>query len=389
MQKIVTKFALPVAIVLLSIVYCYKLSSTFYPDSDYTRDLYQIALCSLYKPTLVGPALRAGFFSGPYYYYFSVPALVLSGLSSDALVYFNALIFAFSLLVVYKITKKISSVLLVGLNPAFIISARHPGNAYSYLPVLVILVTLVQRMRLFTGKRLILLGLLSGFIINYHPSSLLVIIPLFYFIYTKTLDKKYILLYVLALLVTFTPLAIFEFRHEFPVILGMFKYGHYLDLFKNEKIFTWYYLFSPFVIIPLMFRRPWLIAGCLIIYVSLFPAYLYKPSNLHISQIENRVQFVISQNLIKNQSFNVIEVTDAAHKVPMGHSYRFAFLKYGLRPLPETDYASAQKLIIFVSDPSFNVSLLHTWETDQFGGLATSSAYRTDNIAIYSYSKVK
>jgi hypothetical protein len=80
-------------IIFIFILYCYRLPQSLSVNTDYAKDVYAIAKMSQGHFTLLGPALSAGIFAGPYYYYLMLPGLVLSGLNPYSLALTGALLF--------------------------------------------------------------------------------------------------------------------------------------------------------------------------------------------------------------------------------------------------------------------------------------------------------
>ena len=96
---------------ILFITLFYNLSSSFFFNTDYTRDLYRVLNITQGHPTLIGPPLSVGIFSAPYYYYFILPSLLLSGYSPYAYLIFNAIIFLAGIIIISILLSKRGKVL--------------------------------------------------------------------------------------------------------------------------------------------------------------------------------------------------------------------------------------------------------------------------------------
>ena len=137
MVRRVQAFFLIVVLVLIFL----KLTTSYFFNTDYTRDLYRVLNITQSHPTLIGPPLSVGIFSTPYYYYFILPSLLLSGYNPYAFLIFNAIIFLAGIMVISILLSKNGRVLpILGmiLSPFFLMAARGASNAYLYIPLLMI-----------------------------------------------------------------------------------------------------------------------------------------------------------------------------------------------------------------------------------------------------------
>lgn len=93
---------------LLCALYAWRLPQSFIVDSDFGRDLDEMARIIQGHITLIGPPLSfGGIFTAPYYYYLFVPALKLSRMNVDAVLYVNAFMYAAAGGYVLFLTRKI------------------------------------------------------------------------------------------------------------------------------------------------------------------------------------------------------------------------------------------------------------------------------------------
>jgi hypothetical protein len=348
--------------------------------------MYEMIKIAQGKPTLIGPALRVGIFAGPYYYYLFAPVLRIFQYDTNFVLYFNALLFSAALGFMYWKYSKILPVAIIGLSNFYLLSARHPGNGYSYLPLLLVFIITLFIDKNFGKIKVLALGLLAGIIVNFHPLTILPVI-LSVILNWKKLNNR--LFFGLAFSVTFLPLLIFEIKHNFVISRGFTLIKSYS--YSPHYIFSLSLFFSFLIVLFLLKNRQRLLMSVWLTgLILVFPFNLYKQTLKTMKQTEDIVQKVISSKIVsKNSSFNLISITDEKHLVPMGHEYRFAFRKYGLRPLNENNYADAEELLIFMETDKVDIELLRTWETEQFGQgyLNYPDKFIIDGIIVYKYAK--
>ena len=212
------------------VVYSWKLGTSFNVDSDWARDIHDVIKITQGDISLIGPPLSAGAFAGPYYYYFLVPVFRITGLNETAMVMFNAWVFAVALgVVMYVIygrwgAKSWLAVSAWGLSPAWINAARHPGNAYSYLPLLVLSWVMVYFKQRWRAWEALALGILLGIIANYHPGALFAIIPVVIFLLVKKMGWRQRWWWAVGMAGTLAPLVLFEMKNQFVITKGIFIY---------------------------------------------------------------------------------------------------------------------------------------------------------------------
>jgi hypothetical protein len=244
------RFFLTVLIFVLSfILFSHRLVSSFNFDSDFGRDLSDILVLTKEKPLLTGPKLSfGGFFAGPYYYYLFAPFLLLSRLDPQGVLIGNVLLFSLSLAVFFYFFSKLTSFsfsflasLWLATSSYFFFSARNPGNAFSYLPLLlsffVLFVVVVKN-----NHKLLLfaLGFLGGVVVNFHFINLLIFVPLFLFvlIFGGKNKLRNLSLLVCGFAISFLPLILFEMRHNFVMFKNTFLSGSYKLFIENKNLPT-------------------------------------------------------------------------------------------------------------------------------------------------------
>jgi hypothetical protein len=217
---------IPICLLVFLIIF-FRLFSSYFFNTDYARDLYQIIHIAQGHPTLIGPWLSAGFFTPPTYYYFFLPPLIFSGFNAFAPLVANALLFVMGIgILTVSLFRRGSSWAVLGLllSPFFLISARGVGNAYSYLPFLLIFLCLSFLFRSEKMRYYFSLGVLAALAINFHPISLVVVLPVSFYLFINTRSKNLFLLYLGVILLSFSPLILFEMKHDL-VITKNFLFG--------------------------------------------------------------------------------------------------------------------------------------------------------------------
>lgn len=238
---------------IISFVYLYKIIPSYNYDSDFGRDLNDILQITRGKMSLIGPKLSfGGIHAGPYYYYLFAPILKIFSLRPESIIVFNAVIFlailAISFLIILKSKIKNKYLWLLGItwiftSPLMIFSGRGPGNAFSYMALLCGLLLIFPQI---LNKNKLLLGLIYGFfigiVINFHLINLIIFIPLvlttlIFYLIKKDWKKVFLTIFVsIGILISFSPLLLFEARHDFIQIKNTFINKSYTAFTNNENL---------------------------------------------------------------------------------------------------------------------------------------------------------
>jgi len=225
-----TVFAL-IILVLFLFFRTYKLTTSLEFFGDIGRDLHVIILSLIEKkPLLLGPGISfLPLNQSPLYYYLLMPVFVLSGYSAYTsvvtinLIYILGFFFGFYFLRKNKIL--IISLLIVGfliaLHPQFIHQLRNPWNP-SFAPpfILASLFALIYLREKYTHWRALVFGgslaIALGLTVSITP-SVVVILSYALFLQRKNLKNLLSLLgiFSLSLLIIFSPVLLFEIRHNF------------------------------------------------------------------------------------------------------------------------------------------------------------------------------
>lgn len=136
------RIALTLILLIITLcVFFWKIDASFNFHSDFARDITEMFEISKGDIKLLGPKSSfGGIYTNPIYYYSFVPFLILSNYNPTSVLYINALIFALSIGLIFWLLSKKHPIyesffvaLLIVLFPIYLISARNPGNATSYL----------------------------------------------------------------------------------------------------------------------------------------------------------------------------------------------------------------------------------------------------------------
>jgi hypothetical protein len=231
----------------------YQVIPAYSYDSDFGRDIVDILHITKGDLTLIGPKLSfGGIHTGPYYYYLFAPVLVLSGLRPEGLLVFNAVLFWLTLVAVsfflvrflsFSTRYAIISIYFIALTPFFLFSARGPGNAFSYLPLFLLVFALMPFVMQKKSNLIWLLwGVLSGICINTHLVSGIIFFSftiiwlISEFIQRKFTNLRYIFMFIMGLILTYTPLIVFEIRHDFVMFTNTFVNKSYQAFTSNSNL---------------------------------------------------------------------------------------------------------------------------------------------------------
>lgn len=228
----------------------FRMPPSYNYDSDFGRDLLRMYEILHGKLTLIGPQLSfAGLHMAPYSFYIFAPFLFLAKLDHRVLFYVNGFIFLFGFIALLKYLKKkwgenyaFLSVLWLLTTPYLILSARMPGNGFSYLPLYAFALLILFYKNKFSNYHHFLIGFLEGVIINFHPVNLLIVLPLhlgrIIFLPKESIKNKIRtgLVALAGMFVSFAPVALFELKHDFVISKSLLNPAYYLQYFGSGKV---------------------------------------------------------------------------------------------------------------------------------------------------------
>lgn len=232
-------------LLIISFVYLYKIVPFYNYDSDFGRDITAIQKITQGDLTLLGPKTSfGGLYTGPYYYYLFTPIIALFPQHPENVLYFNVFLFVISFalitLAIYKKytlnSKSLLPLLWLFTSPIIIYSARNPGNAFSYIPLLILVLFLIpwiiKQKNIFLW---IIYGFFCGLVLNIHVVNTLIFFPL---VFILAYYKKSFLPFLIfvGILISLSPSALFEVTHNFVQIRNTFIDKSYLSFISNTNI---------------------------------------------------------------------------------------------------------------------------------------------------------
>lgn len=229
----------------------YRMPPSYNYDSDFGRDLLFMYRINHGKQILIGPQLSfAGLHLGPYPFYLFAPFLEIGNNNYESVLSANALFFLLGFISVFffigrKLGSKYTllSLLWVSTTPYIILAARAPGNAFSYLIFMLWYLTILFSREKISYLESIIMGIFAGFIVNFHPISLIAVVLPFL---AKTaarkelrIKKKFLssILFFLSFALTFIPVFVFEVRHKFIIFQTVFDKSRYSEFFSENNHF--------------------------------------------------------------------------------------------------------------------------------------------------------
>ena len=226
-----------------------------------------------HKLTLIGPRANndRGFFLGPQFTYLIIPFFIFSNLHPNALVYFlivyNFVFFLAAFFILKKIFNMIFAsffLLMWGVNDFLI-----RGDTSIFVPLIIplgIILTIFCLYKIYNQREVkwwLILGLVIGFFANMHFQF--VFIGLFAFVFTilslKQLKLTYIkvLGFCFSLFLMFSPLLLFDLRHNFLNSRLFISFFTEKDPNVSRFWFVWFPVFQNFIV-PFVFSKISLIA---------------------------------------------------------------------------------------------------------------------------------
>lgn len=247
-------FLLGLLFVVCSFAYTFRVTNSYPYDSDFARDLSDISSIAVGDLRLLGPKLSfGGIHAGPYYYYLFVPFAKLPWPAPESILVANALLFAIgvtgsaSLLFIPRSKSFWTSLLFISwiaTSYFFIYSARGPGNAFSYVPLLLFLLLAFEWMfKRNSWRWWLAYGLGWGIVINFHLIVGLVAASLFIAWYLFTMrhlpGRQQLLLggvFWVGVSLAFAPFVLFEVTHNYVQLRNTFIDKSYMAFTTNQNL---------------------------------------------------------------------------------------------------------------------------------------------------------
>ncbi len=256
LEKINQKvWLLPILLWPLLMLGLHNVTSAYSMDQDFGRDLIDMRAIAGGDLRLLGPKLSfGGIHAGPYYYYLYAPLVKFWPMFPESLIFANVFIAWLALVLAGIMIMKLwktglffasLAIYFIGLTPYLFFSIRQPGNAFSYvafLPLLIISWSWFWRKKF---KWLLVYGFLWGIIVNFHFIVLSILLPLWLsgsFInrFKMKTDFKTILfksfIFGLGFFVSFAPFLLFEVKHDFVQLKNTFIDKSYQAFTQNTNL---------------------------------------------------------------------------------------------------------------------------------------------------------
>ena len=372
----------------------FRMSPYYNYDSDFGRDLLKMTEILHGKQTLIGPQLSfAGLRLAPYQFYFFAPFLWLGRFDYRSVVFANAGLFVLGFFLLFFMSRKkignfysLLSILWLISTPYIILTARSPGNGFSYVILLLLIVFLHFFYKSFSLKQHFLFGFIEGIIINSHPLSSLIVVPLHLL---KLKKAKDFFVFAFGLLITFLSVFIFDLRHGFVITKfflngGQKNFFTVLTQFLNFSSFLKGYTADPYqgaihyyfpflvffqVVIIFLIRKSrfrfLLLAFLLGINILLFPFRFYHQAR-NLGEVESRLNKIISQDFLPKKDLNVVLINDTPIS-KVGYEYRYLLLKNNFILDDEYSYNDSKYLLIISEKGEIDWNSEKSWELEQFG----------------------
>lgn len=392
----------------------FRMSPYYNYDSDFGRDLLKMTEILHGKQTLIGPQLSfAGLRLAPYQFYFFAPFLWLGRFNYRSVVFANAGFFMLGFFWLFFVLRKkigdfytLLSILWLISTPYIILTARSPGNGFSYVILLLLIVFLHFFYKSFSLKQHFLFGFIEGIIINSHPLSSLIVVPLHLL---KLKKAKDFFVFVFGLLITFLSVFIFDFRHGFvitkfffngsqksfsTVLTQFFNFGSFLRGYTADPYQGAIHYYFPFlvffqVVIIFLIRksrfRLLLLALLLGINILLFPFRFFHQAR-NLGEVESRFNKIISQDFMPKKDLNVVLINDTPIS-KVGYEYRFLLLKNDYQIDDEYSYYNSKYLLMISEMGDLNWQKEKSWEIDQFGEKKLVKKLFSDDYYYYFFVK--
>ena len=276
-QTLIIFLIISIIFIIFSYFRFYNLEKRFVFDWDQENICYSVKNIINGKLTLIGPRVvsEAGFFLGPYFSYLLVPFFLTTKLHPKALIFFvvfiNILFFWVSFFVLRKIFGKKIAILFLSFWTInfFLIHFDTIGWWPVFLPLGIIVTFYFLKKIYKENKKIdwIILGGILGFFTNMHFQFFFIIFFSCVFLLIGLLKKeitlkiKNIILLFISFILMFSPLIIFDLRHQFLNIKNFFNFFFGSEKALNKDFFIWWSVFGnflkPLILVGDPFKNQW------------------------------------------------------------------------------------------------------------------------------------
>jgi 4-amino-4-deoxy-L-arabinose transferase-like glycosyltransferase len=335
--------------------------------------------------TLLGPKTSImSIYNGPIYYYLISPVLYLSGLNPLSVSYFMVCLWLGAIFLTHILGKEIFSrragalaALLFSLWPIAIEYSRPSFNSFPtpFFAALFLLGVLYFS-KYHRRWGIILAGLCSGVLMQLHYFNFfLIFFSLIFLFYRKKFNLKLLLLFAFCALATFSPMIVFELRHNFFNLRTLFSSlasGGVGD-------FTWQVHYAiaffplAFVALGRLLEFIWRKAEVLGIALSFLMVFFFA-SNIDLQRnhgytmpegwdyrgVKKAGEIIASD---AEENFNVASIIDGDTRA---YPFRYIIEAKGKRPLGVENYPEAETLYIISRLEKEAVLAYPAWEIQSF-----------------------
>jgi hypothetical protein len=396
MKKFMANIPLVVLVVLFLFLRLYHLPDSLNFGSDQgmtlleTYNVYQekkLTLISVSGGSWTAQGRYIFFSSVPYY--LLMPVLVFFHWQPMAASYYFIFLQLISFVIVYKVLKGVYKKshlplffsLLFAFSPVTIEYSRFVWTSNLLIPISNLLLALSLLISKKKNKSILvfLLGFLSGFGFGIHYSFILtIILVLLWMIAGRKFSFKRILIFTIGFVIAFSPLIVFELRHNFYNLRTLF-----FILAQKEKssanLFTFndhYFIsFAPFVIFLVaiflvrLAKFSKLFAHFLIAIYLIYSVYKIMPvpehgfrmvSGWNYKGVEKASKIILSEN---RQNYNIVDILTGDSRAM---ALRYLLTISGKPPLGVTEYPKASAIFIYSKVPVDQIFRGSMWEIDFF-----------------------
>jgi len=367
------------------------------------------------KITLVGletsikTASGRGFFQGPWVYYLPLPALLISNwhpLSpSYLIILFNlaGLIFLFKgLKNKFNLPTAFFSGFLFTIMPRMVKFSQFIWNP-NFLPFTsCLLIYLLLKISKKSSKILFFLtGLTLGFGLGHHYQFILIIIFSFLWMLYKKFSFKSFLITFSGIIIAFSPLIIFELRHNFynlKTILLILK-NYQGQVIKNKVPFHYFISFMPFIFlfISLLLEKIFDKKTFLqIIFVSLLILYSFlkivppSDSGFTMPQHWNFPSVTKTAEIIFHENYSRYNIANLLYGDTRAHALRYLLTVKKDPPLPVEQYSNADSLFAVSYQKGEQTIKNPVWEISSFCPCIVKKEWKINNqVNLFLLEKIK
>jgi len=360
-----------------------------------------------HKWTLLGPKTSVlPIYNGPIYYYMLLPLLYFTKLNPISVSYFMIFLWLGAIFLVYYLGKEFWSERAGTLAAFFFsiwpISVEYSRVSFNSFPTPFFASLFLYGLWSFLKKEnylgIILMGLCSGIMMQLHYFNFfLILLSLIFLLIKRKIGWKKLTVFTLSFLVSFSPIVLFELRHQFfntKNLLISIKQGR---LTNFEPKLHYFIAFFPvfFIVLGILFDclyQKFKVLGLgLIVFLSFFNLYrldLHRNHGFTMPQGWNYIGVKKASEIIAadaGENFNVAAILDGDTRA---HPYRYLIETKGKIPMSVEQYPEAKTLYIIAKGDENFVLNYPVWEIYSFLPAKVEKIWNIQNgISIFKLVK--